>query len=109
MKSALLSTNFLISHGQATRSTFTYSRVIHFIFFLHLLGLDLTLFAAPRLIEFVKRTIPGFIACQTNVAQLMLVKIGERPQGQATISPLLERRIQRNQRIDSVQDDVAVS
>jgi hypothetical protein len=39
----------------------------------------------------------------------MLVKIGERPQGQAAISPLLERRIQRNQRIDSVQDDVAVS
>jgi hypothetical protein len=83
--------------------------VIHFIFFLHLRGLDLTLFAAPRLFEFVKRTIPGFIACQTNVAQLMLVKIGERPQGQAAISPLLERRIQRNQRIDSVQDDVAVS
>src|SRR5581483_635801 len=25
------STNFLISHGQATRSTFTCSRVIHFI------------------------------------------------------------------------------
>src|SRR5215469_14385605 len=29
--SACLSTNFLISHGQATRSTFTLSRVIHFI------------------------------------------------------------------------------
>src|SRR5712691_7489227 len=32
--SALGSTNFLISHGQATRSTFTRSRVIHFIRFL---------------------------------------------------------------------------
>src|SRR5215470_16872345 len=31
MNSASLSTNFLISHGQATRSTFTYSRVIHFM------------------------------------------------------------------------------
>src|SRR5271166_5007073 len=29
--SASLSTNFLISHGQATRSTLTRSRVIHFI------------------------------------------------------------------------------
>src|SRR5205823_3964888 len=29
--SASLSTNFLISHGQATRSTLTYSRVIHFM------------------------------------------------------------------------------
>src|ERR1700730_13172670 len=29
--SASLSTNFLISHGQATRSTFTCSRVIHFM------------------------------------------------------------------------------
>src|SRR5579862_9729137 len=29
--SASLSTNFLISHGQAKRSTLTYSRVIHFI------------------------------------------------------------------------------
>src|SRR5262249_10819735 len=31
MNSASLSTNFLISQGQATRSTLTYSRVIHFI------------------------------------------------------------------------------
>src|SRR5436305_936336 len=31
--SASLSTNFLISHGQATRSTFTFSRVIHLIAF----------------------------------------------------------------------------
>src|ERR1700730_18145370 len=30
MNSAPLSTNFLMSHGQATRSTLTYSRVIHF-------------------------------------------------------------------------------
>src|SRR6516164_6128771 len=29
--SASLSTNFLINHGQATRSTLTRSRVIHFI------------------------------------------------------------------------------
>src|ERR1700704_6568277 len=29
--SASLSTNFLISHGQATRSTLTFSRVIHFM------------------------------------------------------------------------------
>src|SRR5258706_4648487 len=29
--SASLSTNFLMSHGQATRSTLTFSRVIHFI------------------------------------------------------------------------------
>src|ERR1700730_7197504 len=32
--SASLSTNFLISHGQATRSTLTRSRVIHFIDYL---------------------------------------------------------------------------
>src|SRR5215510_1927084 len=31
MNSASLSTNFLMSHGQATRSTFTCSRVIHFM------------------------------------------------------------------------------
>src|SRR3954451_10927451 len=31
--SASWSTNFLISHGQATRSTFTFSRVIHFMVF----------------------------------------------------------------------------
>src|SRR5213592_4723363 len=31
LNSASLSTNFLISHGQATRSTLTYSRVIHFM------------------------------------------------------------------------------
>src|ERR1044071_3806154 len=31
MNSGLLSTNFLISHGQATRSTLTRSRVIHFM------------------------------------------------------------------------------
>src|SRR3981081_4238095 len=29
--SASLSTNFLMSHGQATRSTLTFSRVIHFM------------------------------------------------------------------------------
>src|SRR3978361_2139886 len=29
--SASLSTNFLISHGHATRSTLTFSRVIHFM------------------------------------------------------------------------------
>src|SRR2546423_15710209 len=34
MNSAFLSTNFLISHGQATRSTFTFSRVIHFMVYL---------------------------------------------------------------------------
>src|SRR3954464_8863633 len=33
MNSGSLSTNFLISHGQATRSTLTFSRVIHFIVF----------------------------------------------------------------------------
>src|SRR5436190_693124 len=33
MNSGSLSTNFLISHGQATRSTFTCSRVIHFMMF----------------------------------------------------------------------------
>src|SRR5947209_9576076 len=32
--SAFLSTNFLISHGQATRSTLTRSRVIHFTVYL---------------------------------------------------------------------------
>src|SRR5947209_10403524 len=32
--SASLSTNFLISHGQATRSTLTRSRVIHFTVYL---------------------------------------------------------------------------
>src|SRR6516165_1773739 len=31
MNSASLSTNFLINHGHATRSTLTYSRVIHFM------------------------------------------------------------------------------
>ena len=31
MNSACGSTNFLMSHGQATRSTFTFSRVIHFM------------------------------------------------------------------------------
>src|SRR5215212_6734368 len=34
--SASWSTNFLISHGQATRSTLTFSRVIHFMLNLHL-------------------------------------------------------------------------
>src|SRR5262245_42928002 len=33
MNSACVSMNFLMSHGQATRSTFTRSRVIHFIAF----------------------------------------------------------------------------
>src|SRR5437764_9103911 len=38
--SASLSTNFLISHGQATRSTLTRSRVIHFIGYLHWLRMN---------------------------------------------------------------------
>src|SRR5262245_22992275 len=33
MNSASRSTNFLMSHGQATRSTFTFSRIIHFMAF----------------------------------------------------------------------------
>src|SRR6478609_3267880 len=36
--SASLSTNFLMSHGQATRSTLTFSRVIHFMLRLLWLG-----------------------------------------------------------------------
>src|SRR5262249_42059677 len=34
-KSACLATNFLMRQGLATRSTLTYSRVIHFILVLH--------------------------------------------------------------------------
>src|SRR6184192_3493629 len=40
MNSASLSTNFLMSHGQATRSTFTRSRVIHFMAYLLLRRLE---------------------------------------------------------------------
>src|SRR5215468_2632970 len=38
MNSATGSMNFLISHGQATRSTLTFSRVIHFMAFSGLLS-----------------------------------------------------------------------
>src|SRR6516165_10196491 len=52
--SASLSTNFLISHGQATRSTLTYSRVIHFMRRLLLLWCNsLTSAEKLRLIPFI--------------------------------------------------------
>src|SRR5262249_8965015 len=57
----------------------------------------------------LERTISGFIACKTDVTQLMLVKIGERPQSQSTISPLFDRRIQPNQRVHNIKDDMALS
>src|SRR5262245_19140083 len=70
----------------------------------------LMLFTAPRLIGVVKRTITTiFIAGKTDVTQLILIKIGECPQRNPMISPFLERRVHDNQRIDGVQDDVAIS
>src|ERR1700756_1512974 len=69
--SASLSTNFLISQGQATRSTLTYSRVIHFMRHLLLLWCSgLTSAEKLRLIPFItphQRTLPlDAIAAETR-------------------------------------------
>src|SRR6202021_2244387 len=51
INSASLSTNFLINHGQATRSTLTRSRVIHFIEHLRVAGLCVWTSDAPAMLS----------------------------------------------------------
>jgi hypothetical protein len=48
-------------------------------------------------------------ARNSDVAKLMLIEVGKRPQGSSMVPPFLEPCTQRHQRIDSKQDDVVVS
>src|SRR4051812_23457472 len=133
--SACLSTNLLMSHGQATRSTLTRSRVIHFMMCSYDLSSRATavraavpcLTAHPasdiaqtgevtvidrgqRARPFVLRLPPrhGVAGRQPDIAQLMFVEPGERLLRAAPAAPLLERDIKPRQGLDDGNDEVAV-
>src|SRR5258706_10689737 len=67
--SASGSTNFLISHGHATRSTFTFSRVIHFI------------------TSFPQLLVQSFKAFDSFSQKLPIANPGPGPAGQNCVDP----------------------
>src|SRR5437588_10025302 len=78
MNSASLSTNFLISQGQATRSTLTCSRVIHFMAWFS--------FLLRRMASTAKRT--NGDAKQDGLSHLAFLIDGDATAGQKDIKPL---------------------
>src|SRR6266550_9313032 len=78
MNSASLSTNFLMSQGQATRSTLTCSRVIHFIAWFS--------FLLRRMASTAKRTKRD--AKRDGLSHLAFLIDGDSTTGQKDIEPL---------------------